>query len=82
VSYRISERRACRVTQLHRGTYRYSSHKNPWTALRMRIYGIPGLQEYALTMKTLGDANARNKGVQPLQCKYDCWYSDRCRCDL
>jgi putative transposase len=40
VSYRISERRACRVTRLHRGTYRYSSHKNPWTALRMRIREI------------------------------------------
>ena len=40
VSYRISERRACRVTRLHRGTYRYSSHKNRWTALRMRIREI------------------------------------------
>ena len=40
VSYRISERRACRVTRLNRGTYRYSSHKNPWTALRMRIREI------------------------------------------
>ncbi len=40
MSYRISERRACRVTRLHRGTYRYSSHKNPWTALRMRIREI------------------------------------------
>jgi putative transposase len=40
VSYQVSERRACRVTRLHRGTYRYSSHKNPWTALRMRIREI------------------------------------------
>jgi len=40
MSYRISERRACRVTRLHRGTYRYSSHKNGWTALRMRIREI------------------------------------------
>ena len=40
VSYRVSERRACRVTRLHRGTYRYSSHKNRWTALRMRIREI------------------------------------------
>ena len=40
MSYRISERRACRVTRLHRGTYRYSSHKNRWTALRMRIREI------------------------------------------
>src|ERR1700691_1532149 len=37
VSYRVSERRACRGTRLHRGTYRYSSHRNGWTALRMRI---------------------------------------------
>ena len=28
------------MTRLHRGTYRYSSHKNPWTALRMRIREI------------------------------------------
>jgi len=28
------------VTRLHRGTYRYSSHKNQWTALRMRIREI------------------------------------------
>ena len=40
MSYRVSERRACRVTRLHRGTYRYGSHKNPWTALRMRIREI------------------------------------------
>jgi putative transposase len=38
--YRVSERRACRVMRLNRGTYRYSSHKNPWTALRMRIREI------------------------------------------
>jgi putative transposase len=40
VSYRVSERRACRVTRLHRATYRYSSHRNGWTALRMRIREI------------------------------------------
>jgi len=40
LGYRVSERRACQVTRLHRGTYRYSSHKNPWTALRMRIREI------------------------------------------
>jgi len=38
--YLISERRACRVTRLNRGTYRYRSHKNPWTALQMRIREI------------------------------------------
>ncbi|MFZ0637016.1 MAG: IS3 family transposase [Candidatus Acidiferrales bacterium] len=40
MSYRTSERRACRVARLNRGTYRYSGHKNPWTALRMRIREI------------------------------------------
>jgi len=35
--YRVSERRACRVTRLGRGTYRYRGHKNPWLALRMRM---------------------------------------------
>lgn len=38
--YETSERRACRVARLNRGTYRYRSHKNPWTALRMRIREI------------------------------------------
>jgi putative transposase len=38
--YRLSERRACRVAQLNRGTYRYRSHKDPRTALRMRIREI------------------------------------------
>ncbi len=28
------------MTRLNRGTYRYSSHQNPWTALRMRIREI------------------------------------------
>ena len=34
--YRVSERRACVVIQLHRETYRYQSHKDPRTELRMR----------------------------------------------
>jgi putative transposase len=38
--YRISERRACRVTRLNRGTFRYQSHKDPCTALRIRIREI------------------------------------------
>lgn len=38
--YRISERRACRVTRLNRGTFRYESHKDPCTELRMRIREI------------------------------------------
>ena len=38
--YLISERRACRVTRLNRGTFRYRSHKNPCTALQMRIREI------------------------------------------
>ena len=36
--YAVSERRACRVTRLHHGTYRYRS--NPWLALRMRMREI------------------------------------------
>ena len=39
-SYRVSERRACRVTRLNRGTFRYRTHKDPRTALRMRIREI------------------------------------------
>ena len=38
--YRIGERRACGVSQLHRGTYRYRSHKNPQIELRMRMREI------------------------------------------
>jgi putative transposase len=38
--YAISERLACRATRLNRGTFRYRSHKDPRTALRMRIREI------------------------------------------
>ena len=38
--YEVSERRACGVSQLHRGTYRYQSHQDPRTELRMRIREI------------------------------------------
>src|SRR5260221_5585677 len=39
-SYRVSERRACSVTRLNRGTFRYRGHQDPRTALRMRIREI------------------------------------------
>ena len=39
-SYRVSERRACKVARLNRGTFRYRGHKDPRTALRMRIREI------------------------------------------
>src|ERR1700720_273870 len=39
-SYRVSERRACSVTRLNRGTFRYRGHKDPRTALRTRIREI------------------------------------------
>ena len=38
--YRASERQACRVLLMVRGTYRYKSHPEPWTELRMRIREI------------------------------------------
>ena len=38
--YRVSERHACRVLLMVRGTYRYQSHQEPWTELRMRIREI------------------------------------------
>ena len=38
--YCVSERRACRVARLNRGTFRYCTHKDPRTALRMRIREI------------------------------------------
>ena len=33
--YRASERHACRVLLVVRGTYRYQSHREPWTELRL-----------------------------------------------
>src|SRR6202171_6308316 len=39
-SYRVSERHACRVARRNRGTFRYRGHKDPRTALRMRIREI------------------------------------------
>ena len=38
--YGVSERRACGVSQLHRGTYQYRSHKDPRIELRMRMREI------------------------------------------
>jgi putative transposase len=38
--YRASERHACRVLRLVRGTYRYKSHQKEWTELRARIREI------------------------------------------
>jgi putative transposase len=38
--YRSSERHACQVLLLGRGTYRYQSHQEAWTELRMRIREI------------------------------------------
>jgi len=40
VGYGVSERRACRVTKTNRGMYRYRGHKDPRTALRIRIREI------------------------------------------
>jgi len=38
--YRASERHACQVLRLVRGTYRYRSHQKAWTELRARIREI------------------------------------------
>jgi putative transposase len=38
--YRSSERHACRVLRVVRGTYRCRSHQKPWTELRARIREI------------------------------------------
>jgi putative transposase len=38
--YRASERHACRVLLMVRGTYRYQGHQELWTELRMRIREI------------------------------------------
>jgi putative transposase len=38
--YRVSERRACGVARMNRATFRYRSHRDPRTELRMRIREI------------------------------------------
>lgn len=38
--YRSSERHACGVLRINRGTYRYTSQRNEWTELRARIREI------------------------------------------
>jgi len=38
--YRASERHACRVLRVVRGTYRYKSHQKAWSELRARIREI------------------------------------------
>ena len=42
--YGVSERRACGVSRLHRGTYRYHSHQDPRTELRMRMREIAAVR--------------------------------------
>ena len=42
--HRVSERRACRVMRMNRGTFRYRSHKDPRTELRMRIGEIAAVR--------------------------------------
>ncbi len=39
-TYRVSERRACRVARVPVSTFRYQSMREPWTALRTRIREI------------------------------------------
>ena len=39
-SYRVSERRACRVARMAVSTFRYESMQEPRTALRLRIREI------------------------------------------
>ena len=40
MAYRVSERRACQVLSLPRGSYRYRSVADEQEALRMRIRGL------------------------------------------
>ncbi len=42
--YGVSERRGCMVIRLHRGTYRYQSHKDPQIELRMRMREIAAVR--------------------------------------
>jgi putative transposase len=42
--YQVSERRACIVVKLNRGTYRYEGHKDPQTELRMRMREIAAVR--------------------------------------
>ena len=39
-TYRVSERRACRVARLPASTFHYASQREPRTALRLRIREI------------------------------------------
>jgi len=43
-SYRISERRACKLLNLHRSTQRYQSTKDDQAALRMRLKELAGVR--------------------------------------
>jgi hypothetical protein len=49
--YGVSEWRACRVSQLHRGTYRYQSHQDPQTELRMRMREIAAARAVKLVLE-------------------------------
>ena len=46
-NYRVSKRRACRVSRMNRGTYRYRSHKDPQRELCMRIRRRAAVPQHA-----------------------------------
>ena len=51
-TYRVSERRACRVARLPVSTFRYESRQEPRTALRLRFGRSPRLGFATATVKS------------------------------
>jgi putative transposase len=40
MSYRASERHACKVLEIGQTVYRYEGYREPWVELRMRMWEI------------------------------------------
>src|SRR5208337_3086521 len=57
--YRASERHACRILLMVRGTYRYRSHREGWAELRMRIREIAAGRTQNATNATESDGKRR-----------------------
>ena len=62
--YGVSERRACVVIQLHRGTYRYQSHKDSRIELRMRMREIATVRGAVRVSENSGAAAAGSLGAR------------------
>jgi integrase len=76
--YRASERHACQVLLMVRGTYRYHSHPEPWTELRMRIREMLAGEQMADIATVLIDMGMRPEENSRLRWEWISWVNGHC----